>query len=131
MSATLPFSTIALDAPGADLAVPFALLTGANAVAQRLRCRLRFFYGEWFLDTRQGVPYFRDVLLKRPSLGLIKSLFRRVILSTPGIVSIREYNAKIDVASRTLTIDPLVVVCNDGSVIEFKPKDFVVALPIG
>lgn len=90
-------------------------------VAQHLRIRLRFFLGEWFLDTTQGIPFFRDVLRKNPSLSLLRALFRRAIQSTPGVDAVQKLDLSVD-SSRlaTLTFDALL---SDGTVL--KSEDFV------
>ena len=77
---------------------------GVDAIAQHLRNRLRFFLGEWFLDQRQGFPYFRDVFIKNPNRPAILSLLRRTIRETPGIVSVDELTLSISPA-RVATVD--------------------------
>jgi len=54
-------------------------------VQQAIRGRLRFFLGEWFLDARQGFPYFRDVFIKSPNHASIVSSLRRTIVTTAGV----------------------------------------------
>jgi hypothetical protein len=76
-----------------------------EAIAQHVKVRLNWFLGEWFLDTREGIPYFRDVFVKSPSLLFLRSLFRAVILGTPGIDVINEFSLEVDSAIRTLNID--------------------------
>jgi hypothetical protein len=80
------------------------LVEGAAAVAQSLRIRLRFFLGEWFLNTLEGVPYFRDVLIKNPSIRLLTTLFRNVIRDTPGVDSVRAFELVWDHVDRKLDI---------------------------
>lgn len=96
---------IALDA-GGDLALNSSglphFIGGAQAAAQRLRVRLGFFRGEWFRDTRLGVPYFQAILGKRVNLVLIRSIFRQVILDVPGIVALDRLTETFDRPSRTL-----------------------------
>ncbi len=46
------------------------------------------FLGEWFLDTRQGLPYFQQIAVKNPSIRALQQLFSKVVLSVPPIVSI-------------------------------------------
>lgn len=62
------------------------------AAAISLKHKLQFFLGEWFLDTRQGVPYFQVVYVKNPDLELIRRLVRRIILSCPPISNVRTLN---------------------------------------
>lgn len=125
----LPFMELALDPATGDLAVPIAFLRGAAAFAQRLTCRLRMFRGEWFLDKRQGFPYIEAVLRKNPDLALVGSLFRRAILSTPGALSILQFELNLDSPARVLTIDPLEILVTGGKVFRAQPGQFVVPLP--
>lgn len=74
----------------------------AEAAAVQLRNRFQFVKGEYFLDTREGVPYFAYVFVKNPDLLLIKQLFRTVILSTPGIKDVLELTTSYDSSARNL-----------------------------
>ena len=78
------------------------LLSGPFEKAQKILNRLRLFKGEWFLDTRIGVPYFTVVLIKNPDLDIVKRLFRRVVLSVPGVVDLPEIQVTWDTKARTL-----------------------------
>lgn len=94
-----------------------------SAVEQHLKIRLRFFAGEWFRDTREGVPYFRDVLVKNPNLGLITSIFTKVITKTPGVSSVSEIGLDFDEALRSLTIS-FAAVLDNGQTLVFE--EFIV-----
>lgn len=74
-----------------------------RAVLQDLFIRLRFFYGEWFLDPTQGLPYFKYVFVNNPDLRLIESIFRRVILGTAGIASLDSFSLTFDRTQRKLS----------------------------
>ena len=63
---------------------------------QAVRGRLRFFLGEWFLDARQGFPYFRDVFIKNPNRQSIISSLRRTIRETAGIAQVDELTLSVD-----------------------------------
>lgn len=76
-----------------------------DCIAQQLRVRFQFFKGEWFLDTRQGIPYFENVLIKNPSSGILETIFRRTILDTPGILSLESFRMDLDRPTRRLTVD--------------------------
>lgn len=90
-------------------------VTGREAIAQHLRQRLSSFRGEWFLDTRVGVPYFRDVLGQSPSNRFLRSLFRQVILGTPGVTDVTKLSISVDTGARTLTVDDWEVTTTDGT----------------
>ena len=105
-------STIA-QTPSGDLALGFGLRLSlvrrvADSTAIKLRNRMMFFQGEWFLDTRLGVPYRKFVFLKNPQIPLVKQMFRKVIEGTPGIAELLRLDLtsnkrvlRVDFAART------------------------------
>lgn len=93
--------------PAGDLDVStgrFETLTGPEYAVQKIRQRFKLFLGEWFLDTTLGVPWFQSILIKNPSLGLIQSIGRDILLAVPGIVGVRQIEAQFDAPSRTLSL---------------------------
>lgn len=87
-------------------------------VVQQLAIRLRFFLGEWFLDGREGIPFYRDVFKKNPSLPLLRALYRRVIATTPGVDSVRAIELEVD-AARVARLG-FEAVLSDGAVLTFE-----------
>jgi hypothetical protein len=79
--------------------------TGPRYVRQKIASRLRFFLGEWFLDTRLGVPYYRDVLIANADLSIVRSIFREVILSVPEVASLDKLTLAFDTEARALAIE--------------------------
>lgn len=75
-----------------------------DAISQHLLFRLRFFLGEWFLDIREGIPYFEKILVKLQSLTTPRSILRRVIQDTPGITVITRLVLNLNSASRELSV---------------------------
>lgn len=59
------------------------------------------FLGEWFLDTRQGVPYFQTILVKNPNIGIVRSVLRSVLEQTEGIASIDQFDINYNPTKRT------------------------------
>lgn len=110
---------MALDSNG-DMALnseglPF-FIGGADEAIQRLRVRFLFFLGEWYRDQRLGVPYYEHVLIKRPNLTLVRSLWRQLILDTPGITRLNRLTESFDPVARTL--QPVFeAVFEDGTII--------------
>lgn len=60
----------------------------ALETAQRLTVKFSFFKGEWFLDRRQGTPYYQELLVKEPDRNTARGVFRRIILSDPGVAEV-------------------------------------------
>jgi hypothetical protein len=115
--------------PAGDLALAqgsFVIADGVEYIRQKLGARFKFFLGEWFLDKREGVPYFRDVFVKNPNLDVIRSLFRRVALSVPGVLSVPAMTVSYDRPARSLAFAFRARVT--GGVVEVSAgdRDFIV-----
>jgi hypothetical protein len=93
--------------------------TVEEEVRQLLRTRLRRFLGEWFLDTRLGVAYFRDVLVHAPNLSVIRALFSKEISETPGVANLKELRMVWDTPDRTLDVE-FSVVLDTGEILELS-----------
>ena len=110
--------------PDGDLII----VTGIDAIRQHLRIRLQFFRGEWFLDTRLGIPYFEEVLIKAPDLNVVQSLLREAIRETPGVISITSFDLDFDGVTRKLSLD-FRALTEEGP---FRfTEDFVIPSPAG
>ncbi len=81
------------------------IVDGIDAIAQHLRIRFQFFLGEWFLNRLLGVPYFEEILRKAPDLNVVQSIFRDVILTTPGVLEITKFLVDFDGVTRQLSLD--------------------------
>ncbi len=117
---------LALDTDG-DLALAEATgdletVDGNDAVAQHMRIRLRFFLAEWFLNLREGIPYYRDILVKNPDRALVRRVLTRAVAETPGIDSVLRFELVINPdRSAEVSFDALL---DDGAVLTFN--EFVV-----
>lgn len=112
--------------PSGDLALvngDFSFIEGTKFTRQKLAARFQFFKGEWFLDQRQGLPYFRDVFVKNPNLDLIRSLFQKVIVDTPGIASVSNLQLVFDPGARTLAFSFTAKLKNGGAPFVVTPED--------
>ena len=96
------------------------LLDGNEEIAQKLKYRLQFFFGEWFLDQRLGIPYYEDIFIKNPDLVVVQGIFREVIIETPGVVGIvGELVLDLVAATRLLTV-AFSATLSSGGVINFN-----------
>lgn len=110
--------------PAGDLAIEnhhFVIARGITYTRQQLSIRFKFFLAEWFLDLREGVPYYRDVFVWNPNLDVIRSLFRRVALRTPGVVALPRFDVIFESATRVLSFN-FEAVCRDGTIV-VRPED--------
>lgn len=104
----------------------FVFIDGSRMVRQTIACRFRFFLGEWFLDTREGVPYYRDILVKNPDPSVVASVFRRVLVTTPGVLSVLRFELRADFPNRTLRFDFEVQSTDGPIVVTPDDEDFIV-----
>lgn len=117
---------------GGDLEITrgrLRVVTGTEALAQRLRVRLRLFRGDWFLDQLAGVPYHDYVLRKRTSPGVRREVFRRAIATTRGVREIVSLDVRLDQRTRMLTVT-CEVRTDDLSVVPFVLNEPVFDLPV-
>jgi hypothetical protein len=122
----LEIAELALNLTTGDLLIPPKIIRGAEAVAQRVRVRFRWFLGEWFLDERLGVPYYSDILVKNPDPILISFIFRRVLLSTPGVKSVSSFSATLDRTTRTLLVD-FEATLDNGIILTAVAEPFIIS----
>lgn len=97
--------TLALDATG-DLMLSGGrpvLVSGADAVAQRLRTRLGLFQGEWLLDRQVGFPW-RRILGEKGVDRLAEVLLRAAISSCPGVKAITAFTFTFNRTTRRASV---------------------------
>ncbi|MNE73460.1 hypothetical protein D3C80_1694720 [compost metagenome] len=78
-------------------------------MAQNVRTRLKFFLGEWFLDTTDGTDWFGGVLGKGSRLATRESIIRRRILLTPGCAGMTSFSVTSDPTTRRLTVTASII----------------------
>jgi hypothetical protein len=83
------------------------LLTPSESVAtlQRLKVAFQFFRGEWFLDTRQGVPWYQRILIKGSNERVNRSIFRQIIEKDPGVARLERLRYSLNRSTRELDLD--------------------------
>lgn len=125
----IPAGDLALDDTGNFV----FLQPGTRYTRQKLASRLKFFLGEWFLDRRKGVPYFRHVLVRNPDLNTVRHVLRRVILGTPGVLAL-DSNAGTDIdidydPSKRRCAVAFTARCETGAiVVSTNDPDFIIEL---
>lgn len=117
---TIPSGDLALT--GGDLVVLGKTAeTRLQYIRQKIAARFKFYLGEWFLDQRQGAPYYRDVFVKNPNLGLVRSLFLRIVSETPGVIDVPEFDLVYTPGARSVAFS-FSAVADDGEIV-VKPED--------
>ena len=81
------------------------IIDNAERVAQQILITLRFWYGEWFLDTTQGVPYLEYILIKNPNENHIRQILTEAILSVEGVENVTGMSLDYDVKNRRLFVE--------------------------
>lgn len=99
----------------------FLRKTLIDIVEQRIRVRLQFFKGEWFLNLEAGTPYFQHILLKGTSDQVIRSVFSQVLRGTEGVKEITSLTWSLNKKTRVLTIK-FDLLLEDGTI--FKSVNF-------
>lgn len=102
-------SDLALSATTHDLVFSangdLIIISNAEQVAQQIKCRLKFWLGEWFLDNRKGVPYLDSILIKNPAMQQIRSIFRAQITGIEGVSKLDNLTLDWDRKARVLTVN--------------------------
>ena len=99
---------LALNVDSWDLAIDnddLILTDGAERIAQQILITLRFWYGEWFLDTEDGTPYLEYILVKNPNISHIKQILRERILSVEGVSNLESLEVNYNPQERYLLVE--------------------------
>lgn len=99
---------LALDPSTGDLAIvdfDATLVDGIDQIAQNLAIRLRFIFGEWFLNTLAGVPYYQYFFIKNPNQIQVETFLKNEILNTRGVNELTSFSSNFDGFSRNFTVN--------------------------
>lgn len=77
--------------------------TGKEATRLAIICRLRLFLGEYFLDATDGTPWFQNILGKA-SRDIAETNIKQRIITTQGVVALKEFEMVLDNKARKITI---------------------------
>lgn len=122
----LAFKDLRLDPVTWDLVIPVELVSGIDAIIQNLGIRLKFLYGEWFKDQNLGITYREQILIAAPQVPVIEQLYRKAILTTPGIASVDSFVSRFEKRERRLFIDDFRAKIVDGSTITLQDTPLLV-----
>lgn len=102
---------------GFDTLGEIVLVTGIAAIAQEIQTRLRWWAGEWFLDTSRGVPYLESILRKGVTEASVRAILLREIEAVPGVSRVRSCVVSIDRATRYATVTSLEVETTESALL--------------
>lgn len=98
---------LALDPLTGDLALTASgglrvasVVTGADAVRQKLHMRLGLVAGEYVLDRSVGMPLFGQILGRASGRTVAEGVYRRAITSCPGVRSLDRFRFSIGMDRR-------------------------------
>lgn len=117
---------VLLDPDTGDLPEVTSHISGIDLIKQKVIIRLKTFRGEWFLNTRVGVPYFELLEDRTYNIQIFSHIVRKEILKIDGILSAR-IDADLDreqeevVLKGIIKIDPSV----GGGELVFDSRHFL------
>ena len=81
------------------------MIDNAERVAQQIAIALRFWSGEWFLNTTDGVPYLEYILVKQPNMAHIRQIITEQIQSVEGVKAVTDMELTFDQRERSLLVE--------------------------
>jgi len=73
-------------------------------VEQAIKIRLLWFFQEWRLGPKYGIPYREEILIKNPNKLRVRQIFREAIMSVEEVTDVVDLAADVDPATRVLTV---------------------------
>jgi hypothetical protein len=80
------------------------IISETAQIRQAIKEALGTFFGEWFLDTTVGVPWFQQILVSHPNLDVIQALLINAILSVPGVAQLNSFEFGYNKGNRSLSV---------------------------
>jgi hypothetical protein len=100
-------------------------LVDADAIGQAIKTNLLLLQGEWWEDTSNGLPLFRNILEQSGTperLAATDLLIKTRILNTKGVAEIQSF--KSSYSNRRYTVDDCVVLTNTGQTVTVSGVTF-------
>ena len=83
--------------------ITFETVDGLESVRQRVRQRLLFQRGEYYVNELDGVPYVGDVLRYQFEPGLAEAVITEAILAVEDVTGVRDVQITFDSRNRRIT----------------------------
>lgn len=125
--------TLALGPLSHDLVIrggSLARVTGSDEVRQRVLVALWHEFGEYFIATETGTPWYRDILGRTADIEAVTLIIRARIQSVPGVVRVREIAVEFDPGTRRASISGEIdVQAGPGEPVASVTLDLAAAIP--
>jgi len=98
-----------------------SLSVGEQATTDAIQTRVQTELGEWFLDTKIGIPYYNNdesqdgILGSKMQADEISAIFRRQILDVDNVKRIDKFEISYSATVRTASIVASVIVETDNT----------------
>jgi hypothetical protein len=80
------------------------IVSEKDYLIQKIKIKLLFIYGEWFLNVDDGLKYYEIIWVKTPNLPLIESAIKATILEIPEVISLTRFSMNLELRTLTLFI---------------------------
>jgi len=87
----------------------FAVARDAEAISQHISYRLKFFEGEWFLNSATGVSWLTDIHGRPLDRTLSEAIIKSAIVDTDGVTSITNFSVNFNSRTRHISTDSISV----------------------
>lgn len=122
--------TLLLDQVAWDLVLDasgnIALAADPYSVAQDVASAIKTFLGEVYYNTSLGVPYFQQILGKRPAIQTMKAQFVRAALTVPEVTAATCYLSSLK--NRTVTGQVLFTYSGGSGTVSFSPTGIAIGV---
>ena len=81
------------------------MIDNAERVAQQIAIALRFWLGEWFLNTTDGVPYLEYILVKQPNMAHVRQILTEQIQSVEGVKAVTNMELTFNQRERIMLVE--------------------------
>jgi hypothetical protein len=90
--------------------------TDIDAITQALSIRLKTLAGEWFLDTRVGLPYLTDILGKKVNERLLRKIVSDEAKTVLGTGELKDFVIEAGITARSIAIRFTAILPNEKAI---------------
>lgn len=74
--------------------------TDLEGLRQKIVQKLRFFRGDWFLNSQEGIPYYQNILVKPSDAGFVTSILNNAITEEVEVTGLGAVTSSLDPVTR-------------------------------